>query len=166
MFRPIARFAFALSVLAAPVSGLAGDKEHQCDHPVDECLNYMVSKLKSTGFIGVELDDKKPGVLTVIKIVPESPAETAGIKVGDQLHSVNGIRFGMKNRKKLGEVIKPGNEVQVTVKRGGHAKTIRITLAAMPADLMAKYIGEHMMTHAKPTAVATAPKAAEKAKKE
>ncbi len=158
--RQLALPALALSALAWPISALGGE-EHRCDHPVDECLNYMVSKLKSTGFIGVELDDKKPGVLTVVKIVPESPAEKAGIRVGDELHSLNGMRFGKKNQKKIGAVKKPGNEVQVTIKRGGHAKNIRITLIAMPADLMAKYIGEHMMVHAKPAEVAAAPKAAE-----
>ncbi len=145
--------------LALPALALAGDKEHQCSHPVDQCLNYMVNKLKSTGFIGVELDDTKaPKTLIVLKVVKGSPAEKAGIRVGDELFALNGIRFGRKNQKKMGKVKKPGNEVQVTIKRDGQAKEIRLTLAAMPADLMAKYIGEHMMTHARPHQMTTATK--------
>ena len=149
------RFLFASLLLALPASAIAG-KGKQCDHPVDECLNYMVTKLKSTGFIGVELDDDKAhgGVLIVTNVVKGSPAEKAGIQTGDELYSMNGIRFGEETWKKMKEIKKPGNDVQVTIKRDGHAKKMRMVLAAMPADLMAKYIGEHMMTHAKHVKVA------------
>ena len=141
--------ALSLSVtLMIPAFAFAG-KGHQCSQAVDDCLNHMVKKLKSTGFIGVELDDKSPSALVVTKVVAGSPAEAAGIQNGDELFSLNGIRFGKDNYQKMGKVKKPGNEVQVIIKRNGQPKKMRITLAAMPADLMAKYIGEHMMTHAK-----------------
>ena len=142
-------------VAALSASALAGEKD-QCNLPVDECLNYYVNKLKSTGFIGVELDDDQaPHKLIVTKVIEGSPAQEAGIRIGDELFALNGLRFGKKNHKKMGQFRKPGNEVQVTIKRNGQAKKIRLTLAAMPADLMAKYIGEHMMTHAKAAQMAT-----------
>lgn len=110
----------------------------------------MVTELKSTGFIGVELD--KPGdkgEMVVTKVVPGAPAEKAGIQKGDVLVALNGIPFSKDNWKKMAEVKKPGREVTCTVKRGTTNKNIKLTLVPMPADLMAKYIGEHMMKHAK-----------------
>ncbi|MEO1334675.1 MAG: PDZ domain-containing protein [Myxococcota bacterium] len=129
-------------------AAVAGGGHHQCDQPVQSCLNHMVTKLKSTGFIGVELDDKSDHGLVVVKVVPDSPAEKNGIRPGDELYALNGIRFGKKTYKEMGKVKVPGNTVQVTIRRGGQAKHIQMTLATMPADLMAKYIGEHMLTHA------------------
>ena len=140
--------ALSLSLfLMAPAVAFAG-KGHQCTDAIDVCLNRMVKKLKSTGFIGVELDEKSPEVLVVTKVVAGSPAEAAGIQANDELYSLNGIRFGKDNYKKMGKVKKPGNNVHVTIKRNGHAKKMKITLAAMPADLMAKYIGEYVMARA------------------
>lgn len=145
---PIPPVAFAL-LLAVPA--LAGDSE-SCDVPVQECLNHMVTKLKTTGFIGVEYDDKKsPDGIVVTEVIPGTAAETAGIQVGDVLKTLNGIPFAKDKAsyEKMAKVKVPGNEVTVTLTRNGASKTIKLTLSPMPADLMAKYIGEHMIVHAK-----------------
>ncbi|MDJ0763526.1 MAG: PDZ domain-containing protein [Myxococcota bacterium] len=140
-------------MLAPPV--LAGDKHKhkKCDQPVQDCLNGMVEKLKTTGFIGVELDDGKKGkkgeALIVTKVIPGSPAEKAGIAVGDELYALNGIKFDKKNHEAMAKVKKPGKTVTCTIKRNGANRKFKLTLAPMPADLLAKYIGEHMMDHAK-----------------
>ncbi len=42
----------------------------------------------------------------------------------------------------------PGQEVIYTVKRNGYDKEISLTLAPMPADVMAQWIGKHMIEHA------------------
>jgi hypothetical protein len=42
----------------------------------------------------------------------------------------------------------PGNEVTCSIKRGGHDKSLKLTPVPMPADLIAKYVSEHMMEHA------------------
>lgn len=135
-------------VLIFAMPALAGD--HSCDTPVEECLNTMVMKLKSSGFIGVEIEpDKATGTLTVSAVIPGSPAEKAGIQDGDILYALNGIRFSKENDEAISRVKVPGKEVNCTIKRNGEDKTFKLTLAPMPADLMAKYIGEHMMYHAK-----------------
>jgi hypothetical protein len=43
---------------------------------------------------------------------------------------------------------KPGQSVSYTIKREGVDREIRLTLAPMPADVMARWIGEHMKEHA------------------
>jgi C-terminal processing protease CtpA/Prc len=136
----------ALALMFA-TPALAGD--HECSTPVEECLNGMVTKLKSTGFIGVELDqDEATGTLTVSKVIADSPAEKAGIQPGDVLYAINGLRFREENHDAISQVKLPGKEVTCTIKRNGRDKKFKLTLVPMPADLMAKYIGEHMMYHA------------------
>jgi C-terminal processing protease CtpA/Prc len=142
----------AISLLALPAMAGSDCEKCSCDEPVSECLNTMVTKLKTSGFIGVELDeDKATKALTVTNVIPGSPAETAGIRAGDELYALNGIRFKDQNHEAMSKVKVPGNEVTCTIKRNGASKEIQMTLVPMPADLMAKYIGEHMMAHAKQT---------------
>lgn len=138
----------ALLVLA-PAAVLAGD-EHKCTAPVQDCLNEMVSKLKQTGFIGVDLDDSKgPDHLVVTEVFPGTAAEQAGIKKGDILVGLDGITFTKENGAKMAKIKVPGKKVTCTIKREGKKIELPVTLTPMPADLMAKYIGDHMMSHAK-----------------
>ncbi len=131
--------------LAWPSQATKGDF---CEEPVQTCLTTMVARLKNAGFIGVEIDDDKvPGQLLVTKVVEGSPAEKAGIQIGDELYSINGVRFNKKNHKTISQFKVPGKEVTCTVKRNGLNKSFKVTLVPMPADLVAKYIGEHMMEH-------------------
>jgi C-terminal processing protease CtpA/Prc len=134
-------------VLILAMPALAGD--HECSASVEECLNGMVAKLKSTGFIGVEIDHDESGTLNVTEVIAGSPAEKAGIQAGDVLYAINGIRFSKKNHDAIKQVKLPGKQVTCTIKRNGQDKKFKLTLVPMPADLMAKYIGEHMMSHAK-----------------
>jgi len=157
-------------VLLLAVPALAGG-DHKCDKPVQDCLNSMVTKLKSTGFIGVEIEGlcgkcdkgkkcpkcKKDGY-RVTKVIKGTPAETAGIQVGDILYGINGIKFNKENDEKLSKVKVPGNKVTCNIKRNGVDKGFKMTLVPMPADIMAKYIGEHMLAHAKADAKAVADK--------
>jgi len=147
----------SLAILLA-LPALAGEHK-KCDKPVHDCLNSMVVKLKSTGFIGVELDkSKKTGVLSISKVIKGSPAEKAGIQIGDELLAINGISFDKKNHEAMSKVKVPGKQVTCAIKRDGAKREIKLTLVPMPADLMAKYIGEHMMQHAKQDAALAAKK--------
>ncbi len=139
----IATLALMLSTYAT-----AGEPGKKCTKPVQECLNLMVKELKSTGFIGVELDKNKEGRLVVTHVIEGTPAEKAQMHEGDELVAINGIKFDEKNEKSISAVKKPGAEVVITIKRGGQDQEMKMTLVPMPADAMARYIGEHMMQHA------------------
>ena len=162
-----------LSLILA-FSVFAGEHK-KCDKPVQDCLNSMVTKLKSTGFIGVEIEgccDKKAKAMkgkkcrkckggegyVVTKLIKGTPAESSGIKVGDVMYGINGIKFNKENDEKLSKVKVPGKKVTVNIRRDGVEKDIKVTLAPMPADIMAKWIGEHMMAHAKQDKEAVADK--------
>jgi len=141
------------SVLGSASPLIAGeDKEHRCPGKLEECLEYLANKMKSSGWVGVELEiDKKKGTYTVIKVLEASPAEAAGILAGDQLMAVNGSPIAEFSEKMLAgktDCWKPGNSVTYTIKRGDVDRTIRLILAPMPAEVLARYIGEHIQMHA------------------
>ena len=88
-------FLIGLVLVAAPV--LAGGAECQkkasraahagkrCEMSAEECQKWM-AEAKTRPWLGVDLDvDQAAGTLTVIRVVPDSPAERAGFRAGDQL---------------------------------------------------------------------------------
>ena len=140
-------------VLLATVPVLfAGHDGKKCAYGTQDCLDHMAAKMKTGGWVGVELDksDNASGY-TVTKVVPGSPAEASGIQAGDQLFALNGIEINDKNEdalKKAKKDWKPGQTVNYTVLRNGQERQVTLTLASMPADVLAKFIGGHMIEHA------------------
>jgi membrane-associated protease RseP (regulator of RpoE activity) len=140
-------------------SGSSGYPAKKCPHTTQECLNTMAAKMKVAGWIGIEYDPEKDYVIT--RVVPGSPGEKAGLLPGDQLAALNGVEIREENESALLAARKkwtPGQVVHYTIKRNGLARQVDITLGEWPADLLARYIGEHMLQHAEADAAAPSPK--------
>jgi predicted metalloprotease with PDZ domain len=155
LYRGIVLAILALGVAApAPAGSTKGAK---CTESTQTCLNQMAAKMKDGGWVGVELDrNEATGLLVVTKVVEGSPAETAGIEPGDVLYALNGIEIRDDNREALAAARKEwkaGQLVNYTIKRNGADRQVALTLAPMPADLLAKWIGSHMLEHATVEAV-------------
>jgi len=131
----------------------------KCSYGTQDCLDHMAAKMKTGGWVGIELEkDEATGVMTVQRVVPGSPAEQAGLQVGDVLFALNGIEINEKNETALKTAKKdwkPGQNVSYTLKRDGRSVNANVTLASMPADVLAKFIGEHMLEHASTEVVAS-----------
>ena len=88
-------------------------------------------------------------------VVPGSPAEAAGFRVGDVLVAINGIEINDANKEALKKATGstgPGSEMTYVVKRQGAKATLNARLGKVPEDVMAQWIGEHMVKeHVKPT---------------
>jgi C-terminal processing protease CtpA/Prc len=142
--------ALCAAILVASMPAHAGGGK--CTSSTQECLDYMATKMKDSGWVGVELDvDEDTHVMTVTKVVADSPAEGAGIQPGDVLFAINGIELNKENEKKLSEnrkSWKPGSSVTWTMRRDGNDRDLAITMAPMPADVLARYVGTHMLEHA------------------
>jgi len=133
--------------------------EMKCTMDTQACLNKMTEHLKTTGWVGIEYEPQEDSSWKIMRVIPGSPAETAGLQSGDVVFAMNGIKFLPENEQALKEASKnrkPGLEISYTVKRGGADKEIKLTLAPMPADVMATWIGRHMMEHAQLANVAEA----------
>jgi len=134
---------FALAAVFTPL--LAG--EGKCDHEAQGCLNYLAQKLEGRGWAGVDMDhsDGAPRVTTVFD---GTPADKSGVKVGDVLLAINGVKLNEENHEKLGKLegkMKPGATFTYTISRNGKEKDITLALEAMPADAMATIVGKHML---------------------
>lgn len=138
-------------------AAFAGGAGYKCTKTTDECLSSMVSEMKARGWIGCELDKDASGALVVTRVVTGTPAEQAGIQVGDQFLAMNGIKFGdEKNMEALYAAKKSqkvGSEIRYTISHNGTTRDVAVKLAPMPEDVLAQWVGQHMLEHAN-TAIA------------
>jgi predicted metalloprotease with PDZ domain len=148
------RFANVLAVVmivGMAMTVVAGEGG-KCTASTQDCLDYMASNMKERGWVGLELEDKgDDGRMIVAKVVANSPASSAGFEVGDALVAVNGVAFSDANEKKLKEIkysMKPGAEFTYTVARRGSRIDLAVELAQIPQDVMAQWVGNHMLDHA------------------
>ena len=139
-------------VLAIPV--FAGGKG-KCTMDTQTCLDAYAAKLESKGWVGIEMDkssDKKGLVIT--RVVPGSPAEAAGLEADDVLLAVNGAKYADNTEDHCAtcEATKggwsPGSDIQYTVARHGKKLKVDVTLGQVPPDVMAQWLGHHMLEHA------------------
>lgn len=141
----------AIAVLSVPV--FAGEGYEKCSAGTQECLNKMTASMSERGWVGVELEkDEDTGAMTVTRVIPGSPAEASGLQAGDKLVALNGFAFADEsNHEQLAAAWKsmiPGTEIAYTVNRNGYDKKVAITLIKVPEDVMAAWVGRHMLEHA------------------
>lgn len=139
--------AFALSAMAIGLaaSAFAGDKA--CDISATPCLVNLVEKLKGRGWLGIEMD-MKDGVPEVTRVLPESPAEKAGLAKGDRLLEVGGVPYRKDNMAALDKIYQmmvPNQTLTYTVERQGKTLQVPVKLAKVPEQLMAQWIGQHVL---------------------
>ena len=140
--------------LASPM--FAGERE-KCSADTQTCLNKMASNLKSRGWVGIELDHNDSGQLTVTFVEPDSPAMEAGLREGDVLVAMNGVEFSDENHDRLYAIkkdLRVGKTLTYTVERAGccHIEggrsDVEVTLGMLPDQVLAKWVGNHMLEHA------------------
>ena len=119
-----------------------------CDQDAEECLSAMAAKIQSKGFLGIETEKDDHGRYRITQVVSRSPAYKAGFKSGDVLLALNGASLYGDDKSEL-KMIKSeltvGSEVAYTVERAGEKKVVEGTLGKVPKDIMAQWIGEHML---------------------
>lgn len=127
----------------------AGD--YRCDEEAATCLNGMARHLKKKGWVGIEIDhEESRGAMVVRRVVPDSPAENSGFQIGDVLVSFNNISYSGDDQVELKKAYAraaPGDEVTYVVARDGDQVELKIELARVPANVVASWIGQHMLEH-------------------
>ncbi len=125
-------------------------KREQCNQTPRECVEYMSKKMRDSGWVGVELEfDGK--LFTIQKVIVGSPAGEAGLQVGDILLAIDGVpsrevanrMASSRNKLKW----KPGQQIKYKIEREGRGRTIEIEMARMPAHVLARYIGQHLIDY-------------------
>jgi len=148
----------ALAVLASPV--LAGGADCQksaaaaktashkgCTASGEECMKAMAEFKKDRGWLGVELEPAEDGGYVITSVVPSSPAEKAGFRMGDVLVAVNGITFSEENHEKLAAAkkeLRPGVKASYVVRRDGEQQILTAKLSRMPDEVYTAWVAKHM----------------------
>lgn len=118
--------------------------------PVDMAMQ-VVEQIKTTGhvargWLGVLIQDvtrelaesfgmEKPRGALIAKVMPESPAEKAGFKVGDVVTSFNGVEISRSSSlPPLVGVSPVGKKVRVEILRNGKTKVLKVELGELPED--------------------------------
>lgn len=90
---------------------------------------YAKQAEKGKGFLGLLTENHPKGGLKVTKVGKDTPAKSAGVKVGDILLSLNGTP--LESRGQMQELLKemaPGDEVAFEIKRGDKDETLNFEL--------------------------------------
>ncbi len=139
----------ALVAMLAPLA-IAGD--YHCEMGTQECLDMMAAKYAKSGWTGIEYDKTQDGKIFVKRVVPESPAVKAGFREGDILVAIEGVKYADGNKdqlKAVKESMAPGKTITYTISRDGYEKTLKTTLAKPPNEVLAQWVGTHMLEHSK-----------------
>ena len=118
--------------------------------PIDVAME-VADQLKaggkvSRGYLGVVVQDidrnlaeafglPKPAGALVAKVIPETPAEKAGLKEGDVITAFDGHDIGLSSE--LPQMIgraKVGKKTPLTVLRDGKVQTLTFEVASLPTD--------------------------------
>jgi serine protease Do len=136
-------------VLTAAGAVYAGDHGAK-SASAESCLAEKANKMARHGWLGVETEKAASGGYAVTAVAAGSPAEAAGFRAGDVLLALNGIRFAEEN----GEALKKakaglgvGSQVRYTVARNGGEQQLSATLAPVPREVLARWLGEDVLDH-------------------
>lgn len=144
----------------AEKSAKAGYDKGDCPEGMENCLTKRVAEYKARGWFGIETEKVGDGYhAKVTQVIPGSPAEAAGLRAGDVLLALNGIELAAENKQALKEAkyaMKPGSQATYTVKRDGAKKQIAVTLGEVPTEVLAAWLGYHMLEAHAPVRVAAA----------
>lgn len=97
--------------------------------PEDDIEDYRTITTGEYGGIGA-IVVKKKGVSTVVLPYEGYPAHDAGLKAGDQIHKINGIKLDQKNADEISRLLKGQSQstIELTIKRYGQEKPFEVTL--------------------------------------
>lgn len=101
------------------------------------CLNAYSQKASTeTGGIGIKLEDVYGLTVVIESVVPNSPAEKAGLKAQDLIDQVNGTDCFLKSVEEVADLIRGpvGTDVEMRIKRGDEVLTF-----TMRRESLSKY---------------------------
>lgn len=114
--------------------------------------DQLIAKGKVTrGWLGVVIQEVTPDMaetlgvkegVIIAQVMPSSPAEKAGLKVGDVVIAINDERVSSVRDLQL-KVMKtpPGKEITLTIVRNGKEEKIRVKVEAMPEEVKISQAG-------------------------
>lgn len=139
----------AVPVAAAEETAKA-DEEKRCDEDALACVKYMTSQFDGRGWIGIEIDFADRKTPRIVKVLPGSPADEAGLQPGDVLVSFAGVDYATATEEELRrakEVLLPGSDLVVGLRRGDSERQVTVHAEKIPEGVLAQWIGSHLLMY-------------------
>lgn len=138
-------FLLALVVAIVPA---ASQESKRCDHAALACVKHMTEQFENKGWVGIELDYSDRKAPRIVKVIPGSPAEEAGLEAGDVVVSFAGVDYATATEDELRaakEVLLPGKEIVIGVRRGASELDLTVHAERIPEGVLAQWIGSHLL---------------------
>ena len=116
------------------MSGL--DDPYSAYYNAEEFAEMMSSLTGEYSGVGMTFYGNEDGVLEVVKVFKESPAQKAGMQPGDIILAVDGVQFAGTQSSEAAEKIRgeAGTSVTLTYSRGGVQADVTIVRAKLNAE--------------------------------
>ena len=137
-----------IGINTAIMSGSGGSQGVGFAIPSDLARNVMDNLIQyghvTRGYLGVEIQNITPALAPEFKlktaagalisqVVPNGPADTAGLKDGDVIVKFNGEKITDSRNLRLDvAATKPDSKVPVEIMRDGNEKTLEVTIKQLP----------------------------------
>lgn len=135
---------FALTLLAA-VSAIAGD-DAKCHASARECDQQIRQMLSGRRYLGVTVQDRKPG-LFIQGVAVGSPAARAGLRHDDRLIALNGkslVRASVREFKQMIYDARDSGTLHMIVARSGSYVRITARLEPYSKEQIDKIVTLHL----------------------
>ena len=112
------------------------------------CVLEMVESVLGRGWVGIYMENTNGQGWMVTEVVPNGPADRAGLQVGDELRAMNGVPMSKDHEAKLAKIYKnmtPESELVYTVTRDGETKDVAITLGHLPKKILSIILGQQLI---------------------
>ena len=131
-------FTLAGALLAPALAGAAP----KCPLSLHECLSRY-THMRERPWLGAYVETDSLGARSIAQVMEGGPAALAGIHAGDVLKSIGGAPPATWFAGRAGW--KSGDHARVEVVRDGKPVALEMTLSAIPEEMLAKLLGEHVL---------------------
>ncbi len=150
----------SVALLLEQVRGADDPEVRQRSHNVLRALAMDEYMRDGEGFLGIQMVEVRaeiPGddgpqnrdVIGITRVLRDTPASDAGLRVGDQIIAVNGTDLDTENAlpsfQELIRGVKPGTEAALMVLRGDELIEVEATLTRRPPEQGGRFFGQQMM---------------------
>jgi len=128
------------------LSQLAAGQAGKCTMNRKECESRIRDFLSGRKYLGVQIEEIK-GSLFIKSIVPESPANRAGLRAGDRILLLNGYDLSDSTVQRFKEVLgsaRDSGRVSIIVAREGRRQRVDAKLMEISRGQIDKIVATHM----------------------
>lgn len=145
MFHNLSRTIVVAALLAGAAAVHADDPK--CSASARECEQRIRQMLSGRRFLGVTIEEQRPGGLVVKAITAKSPAERYGLKEGDRLIALNGRSLTQASAKEFKQILagaRADGKLWLIIWRRGAYRRIDAQLEPYTKEQIDKIIAAHL----------------------